>query len=118
MTREYGGIMVMIVVVGIIGGIIEYGGKMLSKRREEREKMLGYECGFDTIGSIREEYDVKFYMIGMLFIILDLEASYIFPWLVNLERIGGEGIIGMIDFIVELMIGIVYVWRVGGLESK
>lgn len=80
------------------------------------EKMSAYECGFDPYEDARNVFDVRFYLVAILFIIFDLEAVFFFPWCVSLSFLNGEGLWSMVDFIVELLAGYFYVWEVGALD--
>jgi NADH-quinone oxidoreductase subunit A len=80
------------------------------------EKMSAYECGFDPYEDARNVFDVRFYLVAILFIIFDLEAVFFFPWCISLSFLNTEGLWGMIDFIIELLVGYYYVWEVGALD--
>ena len=80
------------------------------------EKVSAYECGFDPYEDARNVFDVRFYLIAILFIIFDLEAVYFFPWSISLCLLNGEGFWGMMDFIIELLIGFIYAWEAGALN--
>ena len=72
------------------------------------EKLSAYECGFEAFDDSRMEFDVRFYLVAILFIIFDLEAVYFFPWCVSLSYISIDGFYGMLDFIIELLVGFIY----------
>jgi len=80
------------------------------------EKVSAYECGFDPYEDARNVFDVRFYLVAILFIIFDLEAVFFFPWCVSLSFLNLEGLWGMLDFIIELLVGYYYVWEVGALD--
>lgn len=80
------------------------------------EKVSAYECGFDPYEDARNVFDVRFYLVAILFIIFDLEAVYFFPWCVSLSFLNTEGLWGMMDFIIELLIGFIYAWEAGALN--
>lgn len=80
------------------------------------EKVSAYECGFDPYEDARNVFDVRFYLVAILFIIFDLEAVFFFPWCVSLSFLNIEGLWGMFDFIIELLVGYYYVWEVGALD--
>lgn len=96
--------------------VILGGSYILGTQKGDTEKESAYECGFEAFSDARNEYDVRYYLVAMLFIIFDLEASYLFPWGVTLGKIGEQGYWVMIDFIIELTVGYIYAWRVGALE--
>jgi len=82
----------------------------------DTEKTSAYECGFDPYEDARNVFDIRFYLVAILFIIFDLEAVYFFPWCMSLSLLGADSLWGMVDFIFELGIGLIYAWEVGALE--
>ena len=89
---------------------------VLSDSKPYVEKVSAYECGFDPDEDARNVFDVRFYIIAMLFLIFDLEAIYFFPWCTSLSFLSSTGYWGMIDFIIELFVGYIYAWQIGALE--
>ena len=88
----------------------------LGPRRPSRDKLSTYECGIDPVGSARERFSVKFYLVAMLFIIFDIEIVFLYPWAVILNSLGLFGLVEMFFFLGILLIGLLYVWKKGGLE--
>ena len=84
--------------------------------KPDPEKLSAYECGFEPFNDSRMEFDVRFYLVAILFIIFDLEIAFLFPWAVVLDHIGLEGFIAMAIFIFILLIGFIYEWKKGALE--
>lgn len=80
------------------------------------EKLTEYECGFPAFEGSRAQFDVRFYLVAILFIIFDLEAAFLFPWAVSLGESGWAGWSAMMIFLAELVIGYIYVWKKGALE--
>ena len=80
------------------------------------EKLSEYECGFPAFDDSRSQFDVRFYLVAILFLIFDLEAAFLFPWAVSLDFTGWTGWATMVVFLVELVIGFAYAWKVGALE--
>ena len=80
------------------------------------EKLSEYECGFPAFEGSRAQFDVRFYLVAILFIIFDLEAAFLFPWAVSLDDTGWAGWTGMMVFLAELALGLVYAWKKGALE--
>ncbi len=80
------------------------------------EKTAAYECGFDAFGNARQKFDVRFYLVAILFIIFDLEVAFLFPWAISLGKIGMFGFWSMMLFLVILTIGFIYEWKKGALE--
>lgn len=89
---------------------------LFGTQKPDKEKTSPYECGFEPFGDARKEVDVRFYLIAILFIIFDVEAAYIYPWAISLFHLDPTGYWAMIDFIIELVVGLFYVWRIGALE--
>ena len=79
-------------------------------------KTSQYECGFEPFGDARRKFDVRFYLVAILFIIFDLEVAFLFPWAVSLDLTGWPGWITMMIFLGELAVGLAYAWKVGALE--
>ena len=80
------------------------------------QKLTEYECGFPAFGDSRSQFDVRFYLVAILFIVFDLEAAFLFPWSVSLGEIGWAGWATMMVFIFELVLGLVYAWKKGALD--
>ena len=89
---------------------------LLNKRSPDREKNSPYECGFEGEGRVRNEFDVQFYLVAILFIIFDLEVAFLVPWAVSLRTIGVFGFWSMMIFLTMLTVGFVYEWKRGALE--
>ena len=88
----------------------------LSVANPDSEKVSAYECGFDPYEDARNVFDVRFYLVAILFIIFDLEAVFFFPWSISLSFLSPEGFWSMVDFLIELLFGFIYAWEVGGLN--
>lgn len=102
----------------ILASIIILLSYSFSLSSPDVEKVSAYECGFDPYEDARNVFDVRFYLVAILFIIFDLEAVYFFPWCVTLSFLNAEGFWCMMDFIIELMVGFIYAWEVGALNWK
>lgn len=89
---------------------------LLAPSRPDGEKLSSYECGFETFGDARTKFDVRFYLVSILFIIFDLEVAFLFPWAVSLGTIGVFGFWSMMLFLFVLTIGFIYEWKKGALE--
>jgi NADH:ubiquinone oxidoreductase subunit 3 (subunit A) len=89
---------------------------ILIKQKDDLEKLTAYECGFNPYDDARKVFDVKFYLVAILFIIFDLEAVFVFPWVLTLDSNFSLGFWTMIEFLVELIIGFVYIWCSDALE--
>jgi len=91
-------------------------GRLTGTHKPNPEKLAEYECGFPAFEDSRAQFDVRFYLIAILFIIFDLEAAFLYPWAVSLGAIGFAGWLSMMIFLVELTIGYIYAWKKGALE--
>ena len=89
---------------------------LFSPKNPDPEKLSAYECGFEAFGDSRMEFDVRFYLVAILFIIFDLEIAFLFPWAVSLGSIGALGFWSMMIFLFVLTIGFVYEWKKGALD--
>lgn len=90
--------------------------RLTGAHKPDPEKLSEYECGFPAFEDSRSQFDVRFYLVAILFIVFDLEAAFLFPWAVSLEEIGWTGWIAMMVFLGELVLGLVYAWKKGALE--
>lgn len=91
-------------------------GRLTGTHQPDPEKLTEYECGFPAFEDSRAQFDVRFYLIAILFIIFDLEAAFLFPWAVSLQHIGWAGWATMMVFLAELGLGLVYAWKKGALD--
>lgn len=91
-------------------------GFILGPRNSSEEKNSAYECGFEAFDDAHMKFDVRFYLVAILFIIFDLEIAFMFPWAVVLDKLGAFGLVSMFLFLFILVIGFVYEWKKGGLE--
>lgn len=91
-------------------------GWMLGTRRPDSEKLSPYECGFEAFEDSRMKFDVRYYLVAILFIIFDLEIAFLFPWAIVMEDVGISGFIAMMIFLGILTIGFIYEWKKGALE--
>lgn len=96
--------------------IILFASFRLSTYNPDIEKVSTYECGFDPYGDARNNFDVRFYLVGLLFLVFDLETVFFLPWSVGLSFFTQLGFFGMVDFILELFVGFFYVWKIGVLN--
>ena len=103
------------IAVGLVCAMLG-GSYLLARQNPDSEKLSPFECGFAPFGDARGQFDVRFYLVAILFIIFDLEAAFLFPWAVSLEEIGWAGWATMMIFLAELAIGLVYAWKKGALD--
>jgi NADH:ubiquinone oxidoreductase subunit 3 (subunit A) len=114
--QEYFSIFLMLIVAFLLSFLIFGLSYLLSVQNPDTEKLSAYECGFDPYEDARHTFDVRFYLVAILFIIFDIEAMFLFPWSISLNHITSLGFWSMIDFIVELGVGFIYAWKIGALE--
>jgi NADH-quinone oxidoreductase subunit A len=113
---EYYPILLFIVVGLVFSGVLLSVGWVLGPRRPDSEKLSPYECGFEAFEDARMKFDVRYYLVAILFILFDLEIAFLFPWAVTLNEIGLFGFFSMMIFLAILVIGFIYEWKKGALE--
>jgi NADH-quinone oxidoreductase subunit A len=91
-------------------------GRLLRRSGDDAQKLSPYECGFEAFEDTRMKFDVRYYLVAILFIVFDLEIAFLFPWAVALESIGGFGLVSMGIFLSILIVGFIYEWKKGALE--
>ncbi len=116
LLREYLPILVFLAIAGAISIAMVAASFIVARQRPNTEKLSPYECGFDPFGDARVRFDVRYYLVAILFIIFDLEVAFLFPWAVALGDIGMFGFWSMIIFLGVLTIGFIYEWQKGALE--
>lgn len=114
--EEYFPILIAFFVSITLSFVLYGAGYFLSIQNPDTEKVSSYECGFDPYEDARNTFDVRFYLVAILFIIFDLEAVFFFPWAISLSHVTSWGFWTMIDFIIELALGFLYAWKIGALE--
>ena len=114
--EEYFPIWVALFVSIFLSIIIFALSYILAIQNPDTEKLSSYECGFDPYEDARNTFDVRFYLVAILFIIFDLEAVFFFTWAVSLRHLNSWGFWTMVDFIIELALGFLYAWKIGALE--
>tara|TARA_B110000902_G_scaffold200213_1_gene227347 strand:+ start:2638 stop:3054 length:417 start_codon:yes stop_codon:yes gene_type:complete len=113
---EFLPVLVFLGIAIVLAGIIVTLSYVLSVQNPDTEKLSSYECGFEPYEDARNVFDIKFYIVAILFILFDIEAMFLLPWSVSLSQLSTLGFWSMIDFIIELGVGFIYVWYVGALE--
>ena len=116
MLGEYLPILLFLFVSTGLGIALLVMGWVLGPRRPDAEKLSPYECGFEAFEDARMQFDIRYYLIAIQFIIFDLEIAFLFPWAVNFRNLGIVGLTEMGIFIGLLVLGFVYVWKKGALE--
>jgi NADH-quinone oxidoreductase subunit A len=116
MLENYLPVLVFILVGLLFGTVLLAAGSTLGPRRPDSEKLSAYECGFEAFEDSRMKFDVRYYLVAILFIIFDLEIAFLFPWAVVLDQIGVFGFLAMVFFLAILIVGFIYEWKKGALE--
>jgi NADH-quinone oxidoreductase subunit A len=107
----------MFIVVGIAFGVVPIlAGSIVAPRKPDSEKLSPYECGFEAFEDARMKFDVRYYLVAILFILFDLEIAFLFPWAIVLREIGMFGFVSMMVFLGILVVGFIYEWMKGALE--
>ncbi len=116
MLQGYLPILIFIGVALTMGSVIILAGRLLGPHRPDKAKLSPYECGFEAFEDARMKFDVRYYLVAILFIIFDLEIAFLFPWAVALNEIGLFGFVSMMVFLGILVVGFIYEWKKGALE--
>jgi NADH-quinone oxidoreductase subunit A len=116
MLDNYIPVLIFIVIGLGLGTVMIFMGAMLGPHRPDSEKQSPYECGFEAFEDSRMKFDVRYYLVAILFIIFDLEIAFLFPWAVVLDEIGMFGFFAMMVFLAILVVGFIYEWKKGALE--
>ena len=116
MLNNYFPILLFIIVSIIIGALPILVSRALNKGEKNEAKSSAYECGFENFSDARMKFDIRFYLVAILFIIFDLEIAFLFPWAVALKSLGVGGLISMSIFLLILIIGFIYEWKKGALN--
>ena len=116
LLQDYLPIVIFMAIASAIGIALMASAFLIAVRKPDPEKMSAYECGFDPFEDARVKFDVRFYLVAILFIIFDLEVAFLFPWAISLKHVGVFGFWSMMVFLGILTIGFVYEWRKGALE--
>ena len=116
MLENYLPILIFLGIAAGIGVVLLVLGFLLGSGDKDAEKLSAYECGFEPFEDSRIKFDVRYYLVAILFIIFDLEIAFLFPWAVSLDAIGGFGLVAMGIFLAVLVVGFIYEWKKGALE--
>jgi NADH-quinone oxidoreductase subunit A len=113
---EYSVVFIYLLFTMFLSAVIFLLSNLFGFQNPYPEKLSPYECGFEPFEDARNEFDVRFYLVAILFLVFDLEASFLFPWSICLSKLSYNAFWVIIDFFFELVVGFVYVWLVGALE--
>src|SRR5690242_4102427 len=116
MLQQYFPILIFI-LVGLAVGVVPVAlGWLIGPNNPDSEKLSPYECGFEAFEDARMRFDVRYYLVAILFILFDLEIAFLFPWAIVLQEIGLFGFVSMLVFLAILIVGFIYEWKKGALE--
>ena len=116
MLENYFPIMLFVIIGLLVGVGPMLIGFLLGPNRPDSAKLSPYECGFEAFEDARMKFDVRYYLVAILFILFDLEIAFLFPWAVVLKEIGMFGFVAMLVFLAILVVGFIYEWKKGALE--
>ncbi|HSE78989.1 MAG TPA: NADH-quinone oxidoreductase subunit A [Alphaproteobacteria bacterium] len=116
LLREYLPILIFFGIAIGLSAVMVLASLIVARQRPDAEKLSAYECGFEAFDDARRKFDVRFYLVAILFIIFDLEVAFLFPWAISLGDIGAFGFWSMVVFLGVLTVGFIYEWRKGALE--
>jgi NADH-quinone oxidoreductase subunit A len=116
MLAEYLPVLIFLAVAGGLGVLLLTLGYFFAPRNPDAAKTSAYECGFEAFEDARVKFDVRYYLVAILFIVFDLEIAFLFPWAVALNKVGVVGLAAMGVFLLVLVVGFIYEWKKGALE--
>ncbi len=116
LLSEYLPILIFIGIAVGLAIVIVLASFIVARQNPDAEKLSAYECGFEPFADARSKFDVRYYLVAILFIIFDLEVAFLFPWAVALGKIGIFGFWSMMGFLFVLTVGFIYEWKKGALE--
>lgn len=115
-SSQYFPIIFFLLLGCILGGVLLVAGRVLGAHKPDARKNSPYECGFEAFEDARMKFDVRYYLIAIIFILFDLEISFLLPWAIIYKMLGLYGFVIMSIFLLILIIGFIYVWKKGALE--
>jgi len=116
LANEYAPIFIFILIAIGMGAAPLILTALLAEQKPDAEKLSAYECGFEAFEDARLQFDVRFYLLAILFVIFDLECAFLFPWAIVLDQIGLFGFVEMVLFLMILLVGYIYAWKKGALQ--
>ena len=116
MLENYLPVLFFLVIATLVGIVALGAGWLIGPSNPNAEKNSPYECGFEAFEDARIKFDVRYYLVAILFIVFDLEIAFIVPWAIVLDNLALSGFIAMAIFLVELLVGLIYAWKKGALE--
>jgi NADH-quinone oxidoreductase subunit A len=116
LANEYIPIFIFILIALVMGVAPLILTQFLAEQKPDAEKLSAYECGFEAFEDSRMQFDVRFYLIAILFVVFDLESAFMIPWAIVLNKIGLFGFVEMVLFLLILLVGYIYAWKKGALQ--
>jgi NADH-quinone oxidoreductase subunit A len=116
LVQEYLPILIFMGLAGALGLALLLAAYVIAPQKPDSEKLSAYECGFNAFDDARMQFDVRYYLVAILFIIFDLEVAFLFPWAISLGALGVFGFWSMMAFLAVLTVGFLYEWKKGALE--
>jgi len=116
MLASYAPVLIFVLVASAFGLLMLALGFVFGRGQKDADKLAPYECGFEAFEDTRMRFDVRYYLVAILFIIFDLEIAFLVPWAIALDRVGVTGVVAMGVFLAILVVGFIYEWRKGALE--
>jgi len=116
LANEYLPIIIFILIALAMGAAPLVLAQFIAEQKPDAEKLSAYECGFEAFEDSRMQFDVRFYLIAILFVVFDLESAFMFPWAIVLDKIGFFGFVEMVMFLLILLVGYIYAWKKGALQ--
>jgi NADH-quinone oxidoreductase subunit A len=116
LLQEYLPILIFLGIAAAMSVVLVIASYVVARQNPDSEKLSAYECGFEAFDDARGQFDVRFYLVAILFIIFDLEVAFLFPWAITLGEIGYFGFWSMVLFLAILTVGFIYEWKKGALE--
>lgn len=115
-SSQYFPIIFFLLLGAILGSVLVVAGRLLGSHKPDAQKNSPYECGFEAFEDARMKFDVRYYLIAIIFILFDLEIAFLFPWALVYKMLGVYGFVIMSVFLLILIVGFIYVWKKGALE--
>lgn len=116
LLRDYLPILVFLAIAVALAVLMVAASWLIARQRPDSEKLSAYECGFEAFDDARHRFDVRFYLVAILFIVVDLDISLLFPWAISLGEIGEFGFWSVVIFLGVFFVGYIYEWKMGALE--
>ena len=118
LLREYLSILIFLVIAIVIAVVLPILSWLIARQNPDSEKLSAYECGFDAFDDARQRFDVRFYLVAILFIIVDLDLAFLYPYAVANGHLGLFGFWSLVVFLAVFLVGFIYEWRMGALELE